>query len=194
MDLGSNELANLVSYISLVVSGILAICYIRDRRNAKYSIENEYTNNLLKWHADVISVLIKLRSDLNSNSTEKKQLLLTLSSLIEQGRFYFPNIKPDQYGVEKPLAYRGYRNIALDFLVASYNLHNKESNQTLNQQAEYLQRLFTSVVFDVVSPSDRLKLIHKLTDKYFDKNMSIENLEDLDQIKALSHMWSHTKP
>jgi hypothetical protein len=72
-------------------------------------------------------------------------------------------------------------------------LHQKEHNQELNGQAEYLQRLFTSVVFEVVNPSDRLKRIHKLTDKYFVKNLSIENLKDPEQIKAISHMWDTKK-
>ena len=194
MDLGSDQFANLVSYISLAISSLLAIFYIRDRRNTKYSIENEYTNNLLKWHADVVSVLIELRSYAQASDDDKKrQLLLNLSSLIEQGRFYFPNIKPDEYGTEKPPAYRGYRNITLDFLVASYNLHHKESNQQLSQQAEHLQRLFTSIVFEVVRPSDRLKLIHQLTDKYFVQNLSIEDLEKADQIEALSHIWNDSK-
>ena len=190
MQLGSTEFTNVIAYVSLLVSGALAVFYIRDRRHAKYAIESEYSNQLLVWHASVIDVLVVLRNSSKlKNEEEKRSLLLRLSSLIEQGRFFFPNIKPDDYGAEKPPAYRGYRNIALDFLVASYNLHHKPYTEKAGKQAEYLQRLFTSVVFEVVRPSERLVKIRELTDRYFVKNLSIENLEEQDQIDAISHMW-----
>lgn len=190
MDLGSDQFANLVAYVSLVISGILAILYVSDRRNAKYAILNEYSNQLLNWHALVVEVLIELRAQSKVSSVERKgQLLIRLSALIEQGRFYFPNIKPEEYGQEKPPAYRGYRNVALDFLVASYNLHHKPTSKKLEKQAEYLQRLFTSIIFEVVRPSDRLKVIRDLTDRYFVKDLSMEDLEEHDQIEAVSNMW-----
>lgn len=114
---------------------------------------------------------------------------MNLSALIEEGRFYFPNIRPDEFGVEKPLAYRGYRNIALDFLVASYNLHHKPISQSTRAQAKALQRQFTSVVFDIIRPPDRLKQIHRLTDRYFVKDLSVEDLEDPDQLDVVRHVW-----
>lgn len=190
MDLGSTEFTNVVSYVSLIVSGVLAIFYIRDRRHAKYVIENEYSNQLLAWHASVIDVLMALGSSSKYKEEEnKRSLLLKLSSLIEQGRFYFPNISPNDYGTEKPPAYRGYRNVALDFLVASYNLQHKPYSEHVEKQSAYLQRLFTSVVFEVVRPADRLKTIRKLTDRYFVKDISVEDLEEQDQINAVRYMW-----
>jgi len=190
MELGSTEFTNVIAYVSLFISGSLAVFYIRDRRHAKYAIESEYSNQLLVWHASVIDALISLRSSSKTNNEEaKNSLLLKLSSLIEQGRFYFPNIKPDKYGMEKPPAYRGYRNLALDFLVASYNLHHKPYSGKTEKQAEYLQRLFTSVVFEVIRPSERLVKIRELTDRYFVKDLSVENLEEESQIEAISHMW-----
>ena len=190
MDLGSVEIANLISYVSLTISGILAIFYIRDRRHAKYTIENEYSNQLLAWHASVIEALMALRSACKHNEVEgKRALLLKLSCLIEQGRFYFPNISQKNFGIEKPPAYRGYRNVALDFLVASFNLHHKTYTDQTDKQAEFLQRLFTSVVFEIIRPTDRLTTIRKLTDKYFVKDLSVEDLLEQDQIDAVSHMW-----
>lgn len=190
MDLGSADFANLVAYFSLVVSGTLAIFYIRDRSRAKYAIENEYSNQLLFWHASVVEVLISLCSASRHGEDEmKNSLLIRLSSLIEQGRFYFPNINSGDYGTEKPPAYRGYRNVALDFLVASYNLHHKKYSAHTENQANHLQRLFTSVVFEVVRPADRLATIRKLTDRYFVKDLSVEDLEVGEQSGAIGHMW-----
>lgn len=190
MDLGSTTFANLVAYVSLTVSGTLAIFYIRDRSHAKYAIESEYSNQLLAWHASVIDILLSVSSASKHNEDEKKKdLLIKLSSLIEQGRFYFPNINRGGYGTKKPPAYRGYRNVALDFLVASYNLHHKPYSAHTEIQANHLQKLFTSVVFEVVRPSDRLTRIRKLTDRYFVQDLSVEDLEAKEQSGAVSHMW-----
>ncbi|MFC6284532.1 MULTISPECIES: hypothetical protein [Polaromonas] len=189
MNLGSTEVTNLISYVALIVSATLAIFYLRDRSHAKYAIERDYCNQLLTWHASVVDLLIELCVSSGRNVEEKHPSLIKLSSLIEQGRFYFPNIAPENYGQDKPPAYRGYRNIALDFLVASYNLHHKPHTEANRKQAINLQRQFTSVVFEIVRPSDRLSTIRKLTDKYFVKNLSIEDLERREQIDAVSHMW-----
>lgn len=190
MELGSTDFTNLVAYASFVVSATLAIFYIRDRRHNKFAIANDYSNQLLSWHASVVEVLISLSNA--SEQTEeqtKRSLLNKLSTLIEQGRFYFPNINPDRFGTDKPPAYRGYRNVALDFLVASYNLHHKPYSTQSQTQARHLQRLFTSVVFEIVRPTDRLATIRALTDKYFVKDLSVEDLEIEEEIEAVRHMW-----
>lgn len=189
MNLGSPEVTNLISYVALIVSATLAVFYLKDRSHARYAIERDYCNQLLIWHASVVELLIELCASSDRNVDAKHSSLIKLSSLIEQGRFYFPNITPKNYGQDKPPAYRGYRNVALDFLVASYNLHHKPHTEANKKHAVNLQRLFTSVVFEIVRPSDRLSTIRKLTDRYFVKDLSIEDLEDEEQIDALSHMW-----
>ncbi len=194
MDIGSDQFANIISIVSLAVSGLLAILYVKDRRNVRFSIENEYCSQVLCWHAAVVDVLIELGlQPADSIEGRKKDLLVRLSSLIEQGRFYFPNIKQDEYGLEKPPAYRGYRNIALDFLVASYNLHHRPRSDKLDKQAKYLQQLFTSVIYEVIRPKDRLELIREITDRYFVKDLSVEDLESKEQIDAVSHIWKNPK-
>jgi hypothetical protein len=190
MNLASPEMANVVAFVALVVSAAVALFHIRDRRNAKYQIVTEYSNQLLAWHGRVVEVLTELRVNPKAiGEGRKPQLLQLLFALIEQGRFYFPNIKHNDHGAEKPPAYRGYRNLALDFLVASYNLHHKPYTERTLKQAEHLQRLFTSIVFEVVRPSERLKEIKTITDRYFCKDLSVEDLERDDQIDAVSHMW-----
>jgi hypothetical protein len=190
MQLGSTEMANAVAFLALIISAAVALFNIRDRRNAKYQIANEYASQLLTWHGQVVNVLIELNvTPADLDGTKKKGLLLTLSSLIEQGRFYFPNLKSEEFGGEKPPAYRGYRNVALDFLVASYNLHHKPYSEKSSRQAHYLQRLFTSVVFEVVRPLERLQEIREITDRYFVKNLSVEDLENTEQLDAVEHMW-----
>ncbi|WP_157375661.1 hypothetical protein [Alcanivorax hongdengensis] len=194
MDIGSNEVSNVLSSFSLLVSGVLAYLYIRDRRHSKFSIANDYINQLLQWHHSVVSILTELRlRRFEETCDDKRALLIELSASIEKGRFFFPNIKQEEYGTDKPPAYRGYRNIGLDFLVASYNLHHKPWNTSLDQQAEKLQRLFTSIVYEIVSPSERLNTIRKLTNIYFVKGLSVEDLQDPKQLSAISHIWKIPK-
>ncbi|CEP35851.1 Putative uncharacterized protein [Halomonas sp. R57-5] len=59
----------------------------------------------------------------------------------------------------------------------------------MNGQAEQLQRLFTSVVYEIISPSERLETIRELTDRYFVKGLSVEDLQEPGQLSAVSHMW-----
>ncbi len=191
MDISFNMIANIIAGISLLVSITLAFFYVRDRRHAKYQLENEYTNGLLEWHGNVVEVLIALRIKHSGVKTDEiLDLLARLSALIEQGRFFFPNIdKEDFFGKEKPPAYRGYRNLALDFLVASYNLFNSEVSPSEIEQAEILQRHFTSIVFELVRPKDRLETIRSLTDRYFVQDKSFEDFLEHHDSSAIEYIW-----
>jgi hypothetical protein len=191
VDFSSDQISNAIACIALIISSILAFLYIRDRRHAKFIIANDYINQLLQWHHAVVDVLMELRlREFEKNCNKKKDLLIRLSALIEKGRFFFPNIKADEYGTDNPPAYRGYRNVGLDFLVASYNLHHNAYSEVLDRQAAHLQRLFTSVVYEIVEPSDRLEAIRILTDHYFVKGLSVEDLENPESLAAVSNMWN----
>ena len=51
---------------------------------------------------------------------QRVNLMLALSSLVERGRLFFPNIEPDGKGAEKDGAYRGSRPPILDALMYTY--------------------------------------------------------------------------
>src|SRR5690242_11718884 len=125
----------IIASLSLLLSVTLAVFYVRDRRRAKFTLETEYVNTLLEWHEQVVVILIRARVlGGDRQSTEHKTDLACLSALIEQGRFFFPNIeKADAFGQEKPPAYRGYRNVALDFLIASHNLLQEKTSRKSDQ-------------------------------------------------------------
>jgi hypothetical protein len=182
-----------IATLSLLLSIALAIFYFRDRRHARFSIENSYINELLQWHKEVTEILVRARClDRPPGSENHEQDLCLLSSLIEQGRFFFPNIdKGDSFGKHKPPAYCGYRNLALDFLVASYNLCKAKSSLERNEKLELLQRHFTSVVFDIVRPKERLNTIRALTDRYFAREESFDNFLSHRDGKVIEHIWIH---
>jgi len=194
-DFSSNTITNAISAIALFISVIVGIFYFLDRKHAKFSIESEYVSRLLTWHGEVVEVLIRLKVTSNKHDSESRENdLCKLSSLIEQGRFFFPNIQANgEFGKEKPPAYRGYRNLALDLLVASYNLHHKPDASNHFQQSETLQRHFTSIVYDVVNPEKRLEEIRKITDKYFAQEKYFKDFLDKNDPSAIEFIWENPK-
>lgn len=171
------DASDVIAALSLLLSVALGISYFRDRAHAKFLIANEYTVALLDWHNRVIDLLMRFRRINRGIVDEAYQAdLALLSSLIEQGRFFFPNIdKGDGFGKEKPAAYQGYRNLAIEFLVSSYGLLQESQSEFVRSELELLQRHFTSIVFEVVRPKERLDTIKVLTDKYFVSNYSAED-------------------
>jgi hypothetical protein len=168
MDFANNLWTNVLSVVSLALAGSTFYYYFSDRKKEKYSIVNEYCKQLIAWHAETVELLIGLRNTTETGDNERKANLLTgLSAQIEKGRFYFPNIdKQDGFGNNKPIAYQGYRNLTLDFLVYSYNLFSKSDASKFLKHAEVLQREFTSIIFSVVRPKETLEEIKGLTDKF----------------------------
>jgi hypothetical protein len=172
------DASNVIAGLSLLLSVTLAFFYVRDRAHARYNISNEYIRELLDWHNSVVDVLMRFRHLRRTNDAPDFQHdLACLSSLIEQGRFYFPNLVQNSYGSNKPAAYRGYRNLALDFLVEFYDIVNHLSHDDGDQELLCaLQRYFTSIVFQIVRPKDRLNTIKQLTDQYFVKDHSANDI------------------
>lgn len=168
MDFSNNMWTNILSLLSILIAGITSYFYFRDRKKERYAIVSDYCKQLIEWHGRTVEILIELRVfTREGNRSKTKELLMNLSSQIEKGRFYFPNIdRYNGFGNDKPIAYRGYRNLTLDFLVYSYNLFNREDASNFLRHAEVLQREFTSIVFSVVRPKETLDEINQLTDKF----------------------------
>jgi hypothetical protein len=156
------NISDWIAVISLSIS-VIALIYSFISNTKKYELTYQYYNDILIWHNQVIEVLTSLKLN-DTNDELKKQMLVKLSSLIESGRFYFPNIdRKDGFGKQKPIAYQGYRNVILDFLVYEYQLFEKDDYKQYLKHAEILQRFFTSYVFQYLEPSKQKKKIHKNT-------------------------------
>lgn len=159
-----------IPLLSLLVSLSTAYYFLRDRRHARYQMESAYVENLLAWHKEVVFCLMRLEK-LPVSRIETREDLCVLSALIEQGRFFFPNIIEDNYGESKPLAYRGYRNIVLELLVEIYNQFNHET-PSLETNEKY-RKSFTSAVFSLVDPVARISELSQITAKKLHANQSI---------------------
>lgn len=149
--------------IASILIALIAFLYSWKSNTKKYELTYQYYNDILEWHNQVVSLLSTLRIS-SYKKEDKHQYLSQLYSLIECGRFYFPNIdKKDGFGKTKPIAYQGYRNVILDFLVYEYQIFEMEKcNEYLNH-ALYLQRMFTSFVFQYLDPKKQRRKIGKYT-------------------------------
>lgn len=172
------DASDVIAGISLLLSLTLAFFYIRDRAHARYNISNDYIRELLNWHNRTVDVLMRFRHlHRQQGAADFQQDLACLSALIEQGRFYFPNLIQNSHGSNKPAAYRGYRNLALDFLVEFYEIVSHPSHGEKDQEPlAALQRYFTSIVFQIVRPKERLDTIKRLTDQYFVKDHTANDI------------------
>jgi hypothetical protein len=81
----------------------------------------------------------------------------------------------NDFGHEKPTAYRGYRNLMLDFLVYSYRLYSRPNAASYIKHAEILEREFTSLLFEIINPKDFLIETKKTTKKTFTKDLVFED-------------------
>lgn len=158
--------------LSLIVSVGTAYYFLRDRRHIRYQMETTYIENLLAWHKEVIFCLIRLEKLPVDRSTASEDLCV-LSALIEQGRFLFPNVRSNKYGAGKPLAYRGYRNLVLDILVAIYQEHHSGSADI--EINEKYRKSFTSAVFSIVDPLSRISALSQITAKKLNAGQSIRD-------------------
>jgi hypothetical protein len=85
-----------------------------------------------------------------------------LSALIDRGRFFLPNEGHKEQGMDKPSAYRGNRQEALNFLVAVEKLLggvDREAfldfGESQKEQIINLRRGFVSSVHDILDPRER---------------------------------------
>jgi hypothetical protein len=97
-----------------------------ERRHASFDTVAEWRRDLREWAAEAVEILTEATyvcGDLAEESEEYRTKTFScrhrLSSILDRGRFFLPNIRKDEYGVDKPFAYRGYRHSALDPLAAA---------------------------------------------------------------------------
>jgi hypothetical protein len=182
---------NITDWISIgaLIISILAFLYAYFTNTKKYELKFQYIKEIGDWHSKTVEVLIKMKLFLkNDSNVNKYELLSQLSSLIEIGRMYFPNInKNDNFGKEKPKAYQGYRNLILDYLVYSYNIFERSDFQNYTKHLDILQRHFTSHLYDIINPRENLKETKKYTKKDFTKELCFEDFisKDPDNIELM---------
>lgn len=122
-----------VGAISTIVIAILGFSINsrlkrQEKERERYSLLVEYRRELNAFSIrffDIVADLSAYSANIPCNDEDRsriRNLVERLSSLIDEGRFLFPNDAeaPNNYGKEKGPAYEGARRPALDALMAAY--------------------------------------------------------------------------
>ncbi|MFN3211848.1 MAG: hypothetical protein ACE37M_01970 [Henriciella sp.] len=117
---------------------------------------------------------------------QRVNMLLAISSLVERGRLFFPNIDPGSKGGEKEGAYRGSRPPILDALMYAYyevEALSRQGGPTADNSAEYIEdcrRLLVSELQAHLDPRRRDTVIDRYDDQRLDqRGDAIERAEAL---------------
>lgn len=172
----SVKLAGVVIAVAAAVVSFLSSQ--RASRIQALSLRNNFYAEIRKWAGDCVDSLseaaaLALLDPKKMSSGEyferRQTLMIKLSSLIDKGRWFFPNFFPDSYGPEKPEAFRGIRPRILDFLVAGYKavrgLDYREKTAPNIQASETLidtKRHFVASAQAILQPRDLRDQIARL--------------------------------
>lgn len=106
---------------------------------------------------------------------QRVNMMLAMSSLVERGRLFFPNINPESKGGEKEGAYRGSRPPILDALMFAYyeiEALTRQGGPTADNSAEFIEdcrRLLVSELQSHLDPRRRDTVIDRYDDQRLDQ-------------------------
>ncbi|MCR9269932.1 MAG: hypothetical protein ACX94B_10110 [Henriciella sp.] len=126
---------------------------------------------------------------------QRVNLMLAMSSLVERGRLFFPNIDPESKGGEKEGAYRGSRPPILDALMFAYyeiEALTRQGGPTADNSAEFIddcRRLLVSELQAHLDPRRRDLVI----DRYDDQRMDHRG-DAVDRANALKTILKSRRP
>lgn len=162
-------LLSLASAVIALSAALAAYLYTRykDRRE-RIDLQIKYFDSFRKWAdkaIDDLSEAVHL-CDLDPNKVigepffdRLHRLRISISSLIDKGRFFLPNNGVEDYGRDKDIGFKGYRHEILDALVEAYRLLNKmdyaskANNVGLRVDLVTAKRAFAGNVQEVLDPS-----------------------------------------
>lgn len=101
----------------------------------------------------------------------KANLLVQISTLVDRGRMFFPNLNPGKKGAEKEGAYRGHRPPILDALMWAYHElegMTREGGPSSDDSAAYLdecRRLLVSELQAYLDPRRKDEVVERYDDQ-----------------------------
>lgn len=169
------------SAVFAVAGAILARAETRKQReiqieNLRHSIDAQS----LAWGNSSIDVLnraamfARTRQHQTNDASffqQRVNLMLALSTLVERGRLFFPNVDSDRKGAEKEGAYRGSRPPILDALMFAYyelDALTRTEGPTADNSAAFIEdcrRLLVSELQAHVAPNRRDAMVGRYDDQ-----------------------------
>jgi hypothetical protein len=98
----------------------------------------------------------------------RHRLRITISSMIDRGRWFFPNIEISGHGMGNEIGYRGYRHEVLDGVVQAYlylgriDYRNRGNNVSLRDKLTDCKRHFVGQLQQILDPTSRSDVFNDL--------------------------------
>jgi hypothetical protein len=131
---------------------------------------DQYFNSVRSWAEQVclaISEAAHIVEDSDISSEHKRPVLVRLSSLIDTGRWYFPNQWAEDHGTHKEPAYRGVRQPVLDCVVGAYDLlRGAQAHEVRKADLIAVQREFVSHIQAVLDPRKREQEVMRIITEF----------------------------
>ena len=164
--------------LGTVATFALVVVAIRSLVTARATRRQQYHSELRFWADESMNVLSKALHlcDLdpvkcaNPSFFERRHdMRVQLSALLDRGRWFFPNVDPENYGHHKDLAYQGIRQPALDCLADAYKQVGKmnylcrrdDKNSKIRCALEKDKRVFASEVQKRLEPRETIYSMRK---------------------------------
>lgn len=139
---------------------------------AALSEASQWLRDFREWASEAVDVLSEAAYSGQETGTgtihapDDAHCSHRLGALIDRGRFFLPNIDNQQYGNEKPVAFRGLRHPVLDPLVAAERVVAHKSGlggyASRSEAVVAMQRLFVSAVQEILGPRQHNREIARI--------------------------------
>jgi hypothetical protein len=163
----TGRIVGLLAFLVSIISTAIAIITFKtsqrrnkiDIRSSLIKTRQENYSQIRDWADTVIKTMTETSSLCEFDPTKMEEglfftkrihLINDISYLIDKGRLYLPNDKPESHGTEKPWAYKGLTKPAItaikEFLKATLELNyqDKTPNVTLQKKLNTIKREYVS--------------------------------------------------
>lgn len=174
----------IVAITSAIIAFVSAMAARRETKKQREiqveRLRQEIDGASLAWGNRAIDVLNRAAMfartrDLHQNENSFKgaqfNMAVGISTVVDQGRMFFPNISPDSKGAEKEGAFRGSRPPILDALMYAYyevQALTRQGGPTGDNSAEYIEdcrRLVVSELQAHLDPRRRDEILDRYDDQ-----------------------------
>jgi len=157
----------MIAVLSVLIGAIAGYLTHRGVTSQERSRKQQYFSELRHWADEAVNMLSEAVHLCELDPTKclepsfynrRHNLKAAFSSLIDRGRWFFPNLKSTDYGSWKAEAFSGFRHPVLDNLVYAYgavrnmNYEDKEKNMFLKEPLVEVKKNFVSEIQRKLDP------------------------------------------
>ena len=194
-----------LSAIAAVIGALASRAETRKQRQLRTEqLRQSIDSSSLDWGSAAIDTLVRaamlartrhLHANEGAFQTARAATLINLSSLIDRGRMFFPNLDETKKGVEKDGAYRGSRPPILDAMVWAHSeiqALTRDSGPTGDNSAAFIDDCRRLVVSELQAHLDPRRL-NQVVGRYNGQTRAHQQ-QAIDRAEALRQQLLTRRP